>query len=165
MKKVENMPVMMQPRITLEPVSVRSFRMRRRHDRVGQPRLQDDEGGEQPDGDAERGQGLRSSSTRRSRPARSRRCPTIRDRVTSTEPTTSTPCLIPRPTFSTTSMRPRISVAMPIGHIHEEDPVPAQCLGQHTAGEEAHGTATHGDEDVGAHGLGPLDRGWGTRSR
>ena len=39
----------------------------------------------------------------------------MRDSVTSTDPTTSTPCLMPRPTFSTTKMRPRISVAMPIG--------------------------------------------------
>ncbi len=41
--------------------------------------------------------------------------PTMRDSVTNTDPTTSTPCLMPRPTFSTTKMRPRISVAMPIG--------------------------------------------------
>ena len=42
------------------------------------------------------------------------------------------------------------------GHIDEEDPVPAQCLGEHTAGEEADGAAPHGDEDVGAHRLGSL---------
>ena len=37
------------------------------------------------------------------------------DKVTSADPTQSTPCLMPRPMFSTMRNRPRISVVMPIG--------------------------------------------------
>ena len=48
-------------------------------------------------------------------------------------------------------------------HVHEEDPVPAQCLGQDPADQQADGAATDGDEDVGAHRLGPLGRARGTR--
>ena len=37
------------------------------------------------------------------------------DTVISTDPTQSTPCLMPRPTFSTNKTEPRTNVAMPIG--------------------------------------------------
>ncbi len=42
--------------------------------------------------------------------------------------------------------------------VHEEDPVPAQELGQDAAGKEPDGAAADGDEHVGAHCLGPLGR-------
>ena len=42
-------------------------------------------------------------------------------------------------------------------HIHEEDPVPAQELGQDAAGEETDGAAADGDEHVGAHRLAALE--------
>ena len=35
--------------------------------------------------------------------------------------------------------------------------MPAEGLGEHAAHQQADGTATHGHEDVGAHGLGSLD--------
>ena len=42
-------------------------------------------------------------------------------------------------------------------HVHEEDPVPAEELGQDAPGQEPDRAAADGDEDVGAHGLGPLE--------
>ncbi len=44
----------------------------------------------------------------------------------------------------------------PDGNVDEEDPVPAERLGEDAAHQQAHGSSAHGHEDVGAHGLGPL---------
>ncbi len=62
------------------------------------------------------------------------------------------------PSFSSISAEPSRKANTPIGHVHEEDPVPVERLRQRAAREQPDRAAAGGDERVHAHRLGLLAR-------
>ena len=80
----------------------------------------------------------------------------ISDAVTSSEPSQSTPCSSPSPLSARISAWPSAKVADADREVDEEDPVPAQRLGEQAAGEQAERAAGDRDEHVGAHRPGAL---------
>ena len=82
--------------------------------------------------------------------------PSIVASVIRIEPSTSTPPARPMPSFSSISAEPNSNATTPIGHVDEEDPVPAQRLRERAAGEQPDRAAAGGHERVHAHRLGLL---------
>ena len=81
----------------------------------------------------------------------------ISDAVTSSEPSQSTPCRSPSPRSARMKARPSDERDDADGEVDEEDPVPAQGLGEQPAGEQAERAAGDRDEHVCAHRAGALD--------
>ena len=80
----------------------------------------------------------------------------ISEAVTSSEPSQSTPCPSPSPRSARISARPSANVDDADREVDEEDPVPAQRLGEQPAGEQAERAAGDRDEHVRAHRAGAL---------
>ena len=83
--------------------------------------------------------------------------------MTSTEPSQSTPWPSPSPLSSGIRALPEHDRGDADREVDEEDPVPAERLGQRAAGEQAERAAGDGDEHVGAHRAGAVGAAPGTR--
>ena len=80
----------------------------------------------------------------------------ISEAVTSSEPSQSTPCPKPEPAVGADQRAAERERRDADREVDEEDPVPAQRLGEQAAGEQAERAAGDRDEDVGAHRAGAL---------
>ena len=127
-----------------------------RHDRMLDAGLEGDEGRHQHGRQRAHAEHVRRRASRGSSPRRSRRSRSASETVTSSEPSQSTRCSSPRPRSARMITRAAANVAMPIGEVDEEHPVPAQDLGEQAAGEQPERAAGDGDEHVRAHRPGTL---------